>query len=142
MKVDSDNITVVESRDHVAVLWRPGQGLRPRGVVEASHFLEEGFWYVNRALVEPETARDQGHGTRMLQRLLDTIRRSGPARVVVDPGGYGSNTRRQRRFYRKAGFQLDRGIQGRMYLDLSGGVQPKPPARRRRADLVIARSKL
>jgi len=118
MKTDSNHLMVVESLDHVAVIWKPSQQLKPRGVVEASRLWEESFWYINRALVEPEVARGQGHGTHMLQRLLETIRRSGPTRVVVDPGGYGANVRRQRRFYRKSGFQSDRVIHGRLYLDL------------------------
>lgn len=109
----NEDLTAIATEEHVAVVWRPDSWPRERGVAEASR-MPEGFWYVNRVLVEPLGRRSKGLGSRMLQRLLAETRRFGPADVVVDPGGYGMNVARQRKFYRKNGFKDVPGIKGRL----------------------------
>lgn len=113
-----DDITSVVTTEHAAVVWGPDSWPRERGVAEASR-MPEGYWYVNRVLVEPIGQRSKGLGSRLLQRLLVEVRRFGGA-VVVDPGGYGMNTARQRNFYRKNGFREDPETKGRMRYE--GGV--------------------
>lgn len=78
-----------------------------RGDASATE-LEPGVWYLNRMLVQPESARGQGLGTQLLNRLLESIS-SKPEfqHILVEPGGYGVDPERQLRFYTKYGFKLN-----------------------------------
>lgn len=62
-------------------------------------------WYVTRVVVRDPAQRGRGLGERMVKRLLEAIRRQGPAVVLVEPGGYAADLERQRAFYAKCGFQ-------------------------------------
>jgi GNAT superfamily N-acetyltransferase len=69
-----------------------------------------GYWYVNRVLVQPESNRSKGIGSRMLQELLaqakalDVGMERATTKVRVTPGGYNEDHERQKRFYAKNGF--------------------------------------
>ena len=91
----------------------------PQGTVSASAF-EQGYWYLNRLLVQP-TYRGQGLGPALLKRLWRAFeerkqahpewRQQGP--LMVEPGGYGSDPERLRKFYQREGFEP---VEGEAYL--------------------------
>lgn len=91
---------------NVCVSMRPKEGVAVRATSEACIFgPKPGYWYLNRALVEPPTARGQGFGTYVMKRLLDTLaQRSDFEALIVEPGGYTNQIGKQRRFYRRLGF--------------------------------------
>lgn len=68
-------------------------------------------WWIARVLVRREEDRGKGLGSKCLQKLLSEIylHEGGPlndvgATIIVSPGGYGADSTRQERFYRKNGF--------------------------------------
>jgi len=86
------------------------KGFRIRAVAEATAFYDTpGSWYLNRVLVQDQKQRGQGLGSRMVRRLQEALVQQGCTRLIVEPGGYGSNIRDLFRFYRKLGFRAMRG---------------------------------
>lgn len=80
-----------------------------RGEASATEF-KPGTWYLNRVLVQPESGRGCGLGTQLLQTLVNELSvRPGFKRLLVEPGGYGVDPARQRRFYTNFGFKLTSG---------------------------------
>jgi GNAT superfamily N-acetyltransferase len=67
--------------------------------------MEDGVWYLNRAIIRDPKARGRGVGTTLLTRLLQEVAAQGCTRLIVEPGGYGADPQKQRRFYEKSGFR-------------------------------------
>lgn len=86
------------------------------GVAQAS-FLGDR-WYVNRVLVRDPAARGRGLGERLVRALLLAIEERGPAWVIVEPGGYGSELQRLQRFYAKCGFVLHEEPDGDTWMEI------------------------
>lgn len=98
--------SVVFSGDHVTVY---DYSVDPSGIhgVCAEADLIDGIWWICRVLVKKEQDRGKGLGSKFLQKLLFEIYRRDPdAAVVVSPGGYGVNSKKQINFYKKNGFKL------------------------------------
>lgn len=72
-------------------------------VAQAS-LLPNGTWYFNRMLVKNEEDRGRGLGSQLLERFKEELKKAGCRRLVVEPGGYGVDPVRQRRFYSERGF--------------------------------------
>ena len=90
----------------ITVWWRSTAtevGLGARGTVDLSFI--DGKWWVNRALVQGDPKiRSKGIGSTLLQTALGHVVAEGGTQAFVCPGGYGSDTRRQQRFYEQNGF--------------------------------------
>lgn len=82
------------------------------GTVQASIFTEWEVWYLNRLLVS-EGHRGNGVGSKLLSRLREAcaerraLHREWPQvkSIIVEPGGYGSDTKELLRFYKGRGFE-------------------------------------
>jgi GNAT superfamily N-acetyltransferase len=69
-------------------------------------------WYLNRVKVH-DADQGKGIGRELVQRLQDALRRHWeaqehfpePRRLVVTPGGYGSNPADLEKFYASCGFE-------------------------------------
>lgn len=110
-----DHVHVAESGQAVVASGRFGEGFHPeliRGDVSATEF-EPGVWWVNRAIIQPESARGQGLGTQLLQLLLERLAEKATFKeLLVQPGGYNLPVRRQRQFYKQVGFKSMRKLPG------------------------------
>src|SRR5437879_2897376 len=73
-----------------------------RGVAQASNFGD--LWYLNRVVVQPAERRGQGIGSRLLRTLQSELKTVGCEKLIVEPGGYGSDIDQLTRFYKKHGF--------------------------------------
>jgi hypothetical protein len=82
------------------------------------------YWLISRVLV-PEEMRGKGLGGHMLELLKWHVRLQGVYPLVVAPGGYGSDEKRQRRFYSERGFTYE-NKQDWFVCDLSRLVAPGP----------------
>jgi GNAT superfamily N-acetyltransferase len=71
---------------------------------EASYMLAGNCWWIARVLVNPPEARRKGYGTKVLSELL--ARLPADQRVIVAPGGYGSDIDRLRQFYMRFEFEV------------------------------------
>jgi len=94
-------LIVCATREYISVNL-PGKGGLCDATASASDLGE--FWYVNRVFVT-EAERGKGFGLVVLRRLLDEIVKMNNKRVVVEPGGYGSDPERLKKFYEKVGFR-------------------------------------
>jgi hypothetical protein len=74
-----------------------------QGIVSAD-FLGN-YWWLSRALINPPPARNIGLGSKMLQLLIQEIKKQPIKKIVVEPGGYDNNPKQQRNFYYKNGFK-------------------------------------
>jgi GNAT superfamily N-acetyltransferase len=83
------------------------RGVRAKAVADLNVLGSHLEWWVARVLVSNADDRGKGLGSLVLQAALKAIMVStnGMARVVVVPGGYDNNHKRQRKFYEKNGFR-------------------------------------
>jgi ribosomal protein S18 acetylase RimI-like enzyme len=96
---ESGQAVVIAGHMHVA------GGVGFRGEVSASWYAHPGEWYLNRAII-PAECRGRGLGTQLLKRLLEVLSaKENFVHVIVEPGGYGADINKQRRFYTKNGFK-------------------------------------
>ncbi len=111
MSIDRENLQLVvnENPQGVSVTWW-GHGLdnepdpnlpQNHGVAEATRIGDE--WWVNRVLVQGDN-KGLGIGGHMLETLKKAVVRQGCTSLRVTPGGYGSDTAAQNRFYEAHGF--------------------------------------
>jgi len=89
----------------------------PLGTVSISiNFTGDGAWYLNRLFVRQEH-RGNGYGPMLLNKLWAaleerrTLHVDWPrvSRVIVHPGGYGSDPEELGRFYQHMGFSVGDG---------------------------------
>ena len=84
--------------------WPKGSYRPVSGEVSATEY-QPGEWYLNRALIGPDQARGKGLGTQLLKTLLARVSsKANFVAVSVEPGGYGVDPAKQRKFYTKNGF--------------------------------------
>jgi len=89
-------------------------GLPPyRCTCDASN-MHDGTWYLNRLFVH-ESVRGKGIGSRLLAHMVTLLQ--GRGTLIVDPGGYGSNPAKLRKWYRQQGFQTT-AVKGRLQYPL------------------------
>jgi GNAT superfamily N-acetyltransferase len=63
------------------------------------------MWWLARLFVQPEY-RSQGFGTRLVRRLQEELLlKPNFEKLVVEPGGYGSDPKRLDVFYKRFGFR-------------------------------------
>jgi GNAT superfamily N-acetyltransferase len=77
----------------------------PRIQATAEASLVGTEWWVNRVLVQPESARCKGIGGRLLEALKQAVAEVGGTHLLVTPGGYSNEWERQFKFYRAHGFK-------------------------------------
>ncbi len=94
------------STENTAASQWLGEGLRQRGTA-SSNKLPDGSWWVSRVLVQPSTMTGKGIGGKLLDLVIEEIKKQGGGTVVVCPGGYENNYKKQSNFYRKHGFVGD-----------------------------------
>ena len=63
-------------------------------------------WWVARVLVQKEENRGKGYGSVVLRAALDAVTAMGAKRVIVAPGGYNKEKKKQFDFYMKNGFVM------------------------------------
>jgi len=90
---------VTSEKNHVSVQFLDWP---IRGVAQASNMGD--FWYLNRVVVSPDSNRNQGIGGQLLARLQEELRKQDCKKLIVEPGGYGSDPEQLFRFYKKHGF--------------------------------------
>ena len=74
--------------------------------------LDDGSWYLNRLVIKPNY-RGQGLGPKLLDRLKEVFAErviehpDWPqcSRLLVEPGGYGSDVDELHKFYKSQGFK-------------------------------------
>lgn len=70
------------------------------------------YWWVGRVLVEPVDRRSGGHGSRLLQMLIQEVVKQGGTEIHVAPGGYNADPKKQFAFYCRHGFKVVPGEPG------------------------------
>ena len=99
-----DELHISTTDDYLSVFLMTERNEFLRASMQVSH-VSNGDWYFNRALVKNDEDRGKGLGTRMLARLKEELKKKPNfKRLIVEPGGYGSEPKRQRGFYLKRGF--------------------------------------
>lgn len=89
--------------DTASSQWR-GENLGQRGTASANR-LPDGSWWVSRVLVQPNTMTGRGIGGKLLELVKEEIKKQGGGTVVVCPGGYENDHKKQSNFYRRHGFK-------------------------------------
>ncbi len=97
------------STESRAVSWAPDRVNNPfRNATASADRVADGVWWVSRVLVSSPDDRCKGLGSELLRLLRrDCSRQPGFVRMIVTPGGYGSDPVRLRSFYERAGFTSD-----------------------------------
>jgi predicted GNAT family N-acyltransferase len=93
---------VAKSGLSISVNWFDEKDIRNRAVAEATEM--GSHWFINRVLVQPEEIRSNGIGSMLLQILIKEIKKTGNKQIIVTPGGYAMNQKKQQNFYKKNGF--------------------------------------
>lgn len=109
-------ITLTTTPNYVSVWAKLPTGVPAVAQADGVFMGVVGDWWISRVMV-PSAFRGEGLGSRMLGLLLGGIqevhREDKLFRgVVVTPGGYGVDPRRQRAFYLKIGFKPVIGDEG------------------------------
>lgn len=74
-------------------------------LVTNNEISSSAFWYLNRIVIQPELFRGHGIGSTMLKMLQEQIKLHFVKKLVVEPGGYGSDVDRLITFYEIHGFK-------------------------------------
>lgn len=93
---------ITSTSQSVSIFLPAQDGIRSRGVASADLYLpraDEQCWWINRVLVTNEADRGKGIGGMLLDCLLTEAIKQGARVIIVTPGGYGSDPKKQRRFY-------------------------------------------
>jgi len=61
-------------------------------------------WWVSRVLVTSDEDRGKGWGGMILDTLIVEITKQGGKSIIVTPGGYGADPKKQKRFYEQHDF--------------------------------------
>lgn len=90
----------------VSVSMRFDNGIR--GCAEANYMPDFNYWWICRVVLYPADCRGRGFGSKMLKLMLDNIfDTDAEHKVVVAPGGYDAEPKKQKAFYLKHGFEKD-----------------------------------
>jgi GNAT superfamily N-acetyltransferase len=100
--IDESNIHVISNPQNVSIMYRVGP---VRSSVASIDRVDGNQWWVSRVLVGDRNTRGQGIGSYLIQRAVKEVLKNDPqAEILVEPGGYDSNTEQQINFYKKNGF--------------------------------------
>ena len=112
-KHPSADFTVGGSPTSRFVSWQPNKNDPFSNGTASAELIEPGVWWVGRVLVQRSADRCEGIGSRMLAMLCaDCAKQPGFVKMLVTPGGYGSDPKRLIEFYSRAGFVLLREMPG------------------------------
>ena len=108
MEIDDADVRVTAGPMATSVMWVNPENIFDNGIAEASRYLPGGddHWYVNRVKVREPTSYGRGIGSYLLNALMKNLKSRGAVKVIVEPGGYGSDVGRLIPFYEKHGFVL------------------------------------
>lgn len=105
MKIE---INLAETSDHISTFFIKSDF--ESGTISVEK-IKDGEWWVSRAKVTPEKLTGQGYGTRMMDEIKKAAVRQGCKKMVVCPGGYKNDKKRQINFYVKNGFvEIKKGV--------------------------------
>lgn len=93
---------ITTTPNHVSIYLPTQDGTRSRGVASADLYhprADELCWWISRVLVTDEADRGKGIGGVLLDLMLAEVVKQGGRVVIVGPGGYGADPKRQRQFY-------------------------------------------
>jgi len=100
--IDEKNVHIISNPQNVSIMYRTGP---VRSSVASIDRVDGNKWWVSRVLVGDRTTRGQGIGSYLLQKAIAEVLKQDPqAEILVEPGGYDSNTAQQVNFYKKNGF--------------------------------------
>lgn len=102
--METNKTIIAKTPENISVYWEDNN---LKGCAEANpapSFLPDNYWWISRVVINPEIARGNGIGTRILLRLIKEIKSVGGVALVVIPGGYNNNKTKQENFYKKNGF--------------------------------------
>ena len=100
--IDEKNVHVISNSQNVSIMYRVGP---VRSSVASIDRVDGNQWWVSRVLVGDRNTRGQGIGSYLIQRAVKEVLKNDPqAEILVEPGGYDSNTEQQINFYKKNGF--------------------------------------
>lgn len=96
---------VIESGMHITTMWVV-DGHFPYGIANADlNWPELGRWWLARVSINREQFRSAGIGTELVRRIQSALaERTDFKELLVAPGGYGSDEKKQWNFYVKNGF--------------------------------------
>ena len=108
MELRDDDLVINSGLLAVSVMWVNPHNQFDNAIAEASQLVASGDdnWYVNRVKVRMKSRYGQGIGSYVFEKLMEVLRARGAVRVIVEPGGYGSDVERLIGFYGRFGFQL------------------------------------
>lgn len=97
---------IIDAGRNVSVTWLgPGGGYLQMGTAAADYLDWLEHWWVARVIVKDPGMRSKGIGGKLVQLMLETIKKGKHGkRVIVTPGGYGADESKQFAFYRRQGF--------------------------------------
>lgn len=102
MKTEFNTFSSYSTKSNAWSQW-VGEDLRQRGTASVDK-LPDGRWWVSRVLVQPSTMTGNGIGGKLLELVKSEVKKQGGGIMVVCPGGYAGDQKKQRNFYRKHGF--------------------------------------
>lgn len=92
----------------MAVCWDHEGGLfKGKGCLECDRMCKR-TWWIACAVVNPPHMRNKGIGSRLMGILIEALSKKDCSRVIVMPGGYDSDQKKQFKFYEKT----DSGTRG------------------------------
>jgi ribosomal protein S18 acetylase RimI-like enzyme len=108
MEIDDADVRVNSGPMSVSVMWVNSDDVFDNAIAEASHFLPGGddHWYINRVKVRDQASYGKGIGQHIFGKLMATLKARGAIKIIVEPGGYGSDVGRLVSFYGKFGFEM------------------------------------
>lgn len=98
-------VKVFETDQNITVMVMDTSTNTSVAVLNADFLPHKQYWWLARVFVQ-ERYRGSGLGTLLLLRLQAALKNKPVDRVVVAPGGYGSDIDSLIRFYEKSGFRL------------------------------------
>lgn len=94
-------ININKTPEHCSVFfWKDDFSLK----ATASADFVSSFWWIGRVLVDPPKARGNGVGGYILEELKRAVKEMGGTSLLVSPGGYAVDPKRQFKFYLSHGF--------------------------------------
>jgi L-amino acid N-acyltransferase YncA len=99
---------ITSNPDHVTIMVLNERKSRSLGTASANvHPLKgpnEKCWWISRVLVTSDEDRGKGWGGMMLDTLIVEITKQGGLAIIVTPGGYNADPKKQKRFYEQHDF--------------------------------------